>query len=207
MNNASALLSLQNVTKTYGRERVLTVDSLELYRHQSVLLHGRNGSGKSTLLRILAGISSVDGGVLSHHPVLKNLRLGFLPQSGGLYSDLTLRENLRVRRRLYGLTDIPPTGLWYIDDLGLSPYLDRQVSQLSGGFQRLSAIAALLHAAPRWLLLDEPLSGVDTDAQALLRERFADLAKRLDLCVVAAPTKEGELVSGHRIVVSEGRIA
>ena len=206
LSENAALLSLHDVAKSYGPQRVLKVDSLDLYRHECVLLQGRNGFGKSTLLRVLGGISSVDGGSVSRHPLLSKLRLGFLPQVGGLYGDLTVRENLHLRRRIYGLAKIPPTGVWYVDELGLEGYLDRRVSELSGGFQRLAGIAATLHAAPGWVLLDEPLNGVDSKTRQLLRERFADLCTRLELCVVAAPSAEGDLASTRQIEIRNGEI-
>ncbi len=200
------LLSLRNVTKSYGPQRVLTIDSLDLHRHERILLHGRNGFGKSTLLRILGGISTLAGGSISRHPLLNKLRLGFLPQVGGLYADLTVRENLHLRRQIYGLTSISPTGVWYVEELRLERYLDRRVSELSGGFQRLAGIAATLHAAPGWLLLDEPLNGVDSKTQELLKERFAELGTRLELCVIAAPSADGDLASTRQIEIRDGRI-
>lgn len=207
MSEDAALLSLRNVVKSYGAERVLAIDHLDLCRHECVLLHGRNGFGKSTLLRILGRISTVASGTVSRHPLLRKLRLGYLPQAGGLYGDLTVGENLHLRRRIHGLPKIPLAGLWYVDELGLERFLRHRVSELSGGFQRLAGIAATLHAAPGWLLLDEPLNGVDDKTQELLRERFARLAPRLELCVVAAPTLDGDLASTRRIEIVNGRIS
>jgi len=200
------LLSLRNVTKSYGPQRVLAIDSLDLHRHESILLHGRNGFGKSTLLRILGGISGIASGSISRHPMLSRLRLGYLPQTGGLYADLTVRENLRLRRRLYGLVNMPPDGAWYIEELRLERYLDRRVSELSGGFQRLAGIAATLHSSPGWLLLDEPLNSVDSTAQKILRERFAELAARLELVVIASPDLDSGLASTRRLEIRDGRI-
>jgi len=206
MSEEVPLLSLRNVTKRYGAQTVLLVESLELRRGESILLHGRNGIGKSTLLRILGGISTIDSGDIERHELLRMSRLGFLPQAGGLYADLTVRENLRLRRRVYGLQRIPETGAWYIDELGLEKYLDRCVAELSGGFQRLAGIAATLHVSPRWLLLDEPLTGVDAEARAILKENFTRLIARLDLCVIASPGLDGELGSTRRIEFQNGGI-
>lgn len=206
MTEETTLLSLRDVVKSYGTQKVLEIDDLKIQRGQSIALFGGNASGKSTLMRILCGISIVDRGEVFRHPRLERRHLGYLPQSGGLYGDLTLRENLRLRRRLYGLIHFPPEGLWYVDELGLDRFLDRQVSQLSGGYQRLAALATMLHSEPRWLLMDEPLSGVDQRATEVLERRFEKLRKSLELCVVATPSGDRDLGMAERIEVRQGRI-
>jgi ABC-type multidrug transport system ATPase subunit len=204
---SAPLLTLRQVTKSYGRQRVLSIERLDLFRSQTVFLHGRNGSGKSTLLRLLGGIAIPRHGSVKRAPLLRQAPLGFLPQSGGLYGDLTLRQNLQLRRRIYGLRDFPLTKLWYVEELDLERYLDRRVAELSGGFQRLAGLAATLYANPRWLLLDEPLNGVDAHGKGVLKRRFATLAKQLELCVVTAPSVEDDLGCERRIEVREGAIA
>jgi ABC-type multidrug transport system ATPase subunit len=206
MNESSLLVSLKDVVKHYAGQRVLSIEQLEFHRQEAIFLQGRNGSGKSTLLRLIGGISVAQRGTIFRHPRLSRAPLGFLPQTGGLYADLTVRQNLKMRRRLYGLPDIPLGGLWYIDDLGLGNFLDRRVAELSGGFQRLAAMAVTLHIGPRWLLLDEPLTGVDGAAREILKARLAALAPRLELCVVASPSLDDELVRSRHIEVRSGKI-
>lgn len=201
------LVVLHDVRKSYGRARVLTIEHLVLQPGRSVLIHGANGSGKSTLLRVLAGISQPDAGRVERAPAIAQGRLGFLPQSGGLYGELSVRANLRLRRRIFGLPDVPLRDAWYLDALDLGPSLDKKVAQLSGGFQRLAAIAATLHIEPDWLLLDEPFNGVDHPRRQVLRERLGEIMGRVALFVVAAPTVEDMLELGATIRVSKGRLA
>lgn len=206
MRQEAALLRLQGVEKHYGHQKVLKIGELSLPARRSILLHGRNASGKSTLLRIVGGISTADEGSVWRHPVLEHRRLGFLPQAGGLYADLTLEQNLGLRRRLFDLPEINLHELWYIDELGLVPFLDRQVAQLSGGFTRLAAMAATLHGEPDWLLLDEPLSGVDDRARQVLKKRLKALAGRLDLLIMAAPSIDQDLGADLRVEIKGGQI-
>lgn len=208
MTNADSAIALKNVAKFYGKQRhVVLIEQLSLPQGGSVLLHGRNGSGKSTLLRILARVSTTDRGDVDHSARLLQGRLGYLPQSGGLYPELSLRDNLRLRRQLYGLRDIRPESVWYVRELGLIQFLPRRVSELSGGFQRLAAIAATLHIEPTWLLMDEPLSGVDAEMRGDLLGWFTELAREMDLFVVAAPLVEDSLGALTAIEMVDGRVA
>lgn len=208
MTQHANVLELTGVAKRYAAERrVIDVDQLSLEQGSSVLLHGSNGSGKSTLLRILGGVSTVDRGQVTRAPRLLEGRLGYLPQSGGLYPELTLGDNLRLRRQLFGLGRIRPELVWYVREFGLVRFLERRVSELSGGFQRLAAIAATMHVEPTWLLLDEPLSGIDAGMRSDLLGWFSDLAGELDLLVVAAPLAEDGLGTLAKIEMLDGRIA
>jgi ABC-type multidrug transport system ATPase subunit len=186
----SAIVTLHGVEKRYGHQRVLTVESLILGAGERVVISGTNGSGKSTLLRLLGGVSSPDRGRVIRGDTIAHGRLGYVPQSGGLYSDLTLRENLSLRRRLWRRPAAEPEARWYIGELGLGPLLDKMPPELSGGFQRLATVAAALHADPDWLLLDEPFYGVDATRRSRLIEGLLELAKSLAMLVVAAPTAD-----------------
>lgn len=199
------LIRMTNVTKQYGKDYAVQIDSLELVRHQLVLLKGENGSGKSTLLRILGRISTIDSGELWYNAVFETRRLGFVPQSGGIYGQLTLRRNLNLRRHLYGLPPTALTDLWYLDEFDLGRFIDKPVDHLSGGYQRLAALATTLHCDPHWLLLDEPFAAIDDGKKELLRERLSELSHHLDLCVVASPS-DHDLGYQQRFFIEEGRL-
>ena len=154
------LIDVRELRKAYDRQTVVDVERLRLDAGERVLIAGRNGSGKSTLLRLLSGAAIADGGRVTTAPNLRAGRVGYVPQSAGLYADLSVRRNLALRRALYGC---PPLDVesadaaWYVDDLALTPVLDRRVGELSGGYQRLAAVAAALHVEPSWLLFDDCL--------------------------------------------------
>jgi len=185
----STALGLEGVEKSYGRRRVLSVDALSLEAGDRVLIAGTNGSGKSTLLRLIAGVASPDRGRIIRSAALAG-KLGYVPQSGGLYGELSIRENLKLRRLLWRLPPSAPEGMWYVEGLGLHELLDRTPAELSGGFQRLAAVAAALHAEPDWLLLDEPFSGVDAGRRARLVEGLLNVGKTMPLLVVTAPAAD-----------------
>lgn len=185
MTDVQPWIEARQISKHYGRRKVLEVDSLKLCRGERVLISGSNGSGKSTLLRILLGITRVDAGRVVRPGV--SLRIGFAPQSGGLYPDLSLRDNIRLRRMLFGL----PLGVvevgWCIDELGLSSSMDRPIVELSGGLQRLAGIVVALQSTPQVLAIDEPLNGVDEQRSAILHQALNRMAPGLDLLLLASP--------------------
>lgn len=199
-------IHLAGVEKRYGRHRVLVVESLTLPLGGCVIVTGMNGSGKSTLLRLVAGVSVPERGLVRREPALARLGLGYVPQAGGLYDELTVRENLALRRRLWRLPAAEVTESWYVDALGLAPFLDKTPGQLSGGFQRLATVAAALHVDPEWLLLDEPFYSVDATRRTILAEKLAGLADRLALLIIAAPAADDFPRATTVIKVDEGRV-
>lgn len=203
-----AVLTLKRLTKSYAGHQVLHIERLVLHRNDRVVMTGTNGSGKSTLLRIIAGIARRDGGELTRARALSALRIGYVPQIGGLYGDLTVAENLRWRRRLFGMDRKDRDPAYPVAyELGLRPYMAKKFADLSGGYQRLATVAAALDIEPAWLLLDEPFSGMDEEKQERTVRLLADLLPRLELLVITAPVKQTFPFETMRVTLNEGRVA
>jgi ABC-type multidrug transport system ATPase subunit len=201
------MIELDGVEKRYGRNAVLEVETLKLNEGDRAVLVGPNGSGKTTLLTLLGGIIPATRGSVRWSPELRRGALGYVPQAGGLYAEMTILDNLRTRRALYGMEQTDVQKLHYVRVLGLVPFLDRRFGELSGGYQRLAAIAAALHVRPTWLLLDEPLNGVDRHFRDVLAATLDELGRDLRLMVLTSPTAD-ELAAGDRIIeIEEGRVA
>jgi ABC-2 type transport system ATP-binding protein len=170
---------------------VLYIDDFNLTLGDSVLLLGHNGSGKSTLLRILAGATILTSGKISRSPMLRDLRVGYVPQAGGLYGDMTLRENLQIYCRIFGVawTASRLNNLHFSD--ALQSILDLPVAQLSGGTQKLATLACILAVEPEALLLDEPASDLDGRHVEELYAVLAGLCARLKFIVVSTHDVRG----------------
>src|SRR5436190_17770190 len=187
-----ALLELARVNAGYGRARVLFDIGLELGRGEVVMLAGRNGAGKSTTLKAIMGLIERSGEIrFDGRPVqglepfeIARLGMGYVPEDRRIFTELNVAENLEVGRRP-ARRDLP---VW--DDeriFALFPNLgrmrDRPAARMSGGEQKMLAIARTLMGNPLALLLDEPSEGL---APIVVRQMAAAVGevKRAGLSVL-----------------------
>jgi heme exporter protein A len=208
-------VSLDRVTKVYGRQRALAGVTLELEAGTICGLLGQNGAGKSTLLAILSTLlrptaGEVRYGTVPHATAAQALRdaVGFVAHDSFLYADLTGRENLRLFARLYGLCDPDGRAAALIARVGLEAAQDRAVRTYSRGMQQRLGLARALVHDPLLLLLDEPFTGLDRSAveilKALLLERQAAGAI---LLLVTHDLEIAAELCGHLAILKGGKVA
>lgn len=172
---APALISVRGLTKTYGLLPVLRGLDLDIDRGECVALLGANGSGKSTFMRLVSALSKPTGGSITvggwelpREASAVRAQIGMVAHKPLVYENLTALENLRFFARLYHI----PNGETRISELlervGLARRAHDLVRTFSRGMlQRLAIARALLHD-PDVLLFDEPHTGLDQDAAAML---------------------------------------
>jgi ABC-type multidrug transport system ATPase subunit len=181
------------------------VKELVLHDGDRVLITGANGSGKSTLLKLVAGVIPPDRGRIHRARGLARSRLGYVPQAGGLYPDLTVAKNVALRQ---GVCGVPMTlESQALADLGLVDLLEKRAGALSGGFQRLAAVAAALAIDPHWLALDEPFSGLDAQKRSVLGDVLGMMATAARIVLVTSPTSEHIPFATRRLDLVEGSLA
>jgi ABC-type multidrug transport system ATPase subunit len=202
---ARELIRLTGVEKRYGGQLILRIGELVVYEGDRIALVGPNGSGKSTLLRILGGIAPIREGEIWWAPDLMEEALGFVPQGGGLYGELSVKDNLDLRRRLYGLPPADPAAASSTEGLGLGPFLEKPFSKLSGGFQRLAVVASALNVNPTWLFLDEPFAGVDESKAEAITYAVRRLGDRLRILITTGQVAESVPDKNRVIEVRDGQ--
>jgi heme ABC exporter ATP-binding subunit CcmA len=205
-------LTFTDVSRHFGRRRVLNKVSFRLSAGEIVALLGPNGAGKSTLLAIAATLLDPSSGTVLYGegpPVSGaelRARIGVLGHDLSIYPELSAAENLAFFARAYGVPDVERTVTSALQRSGLDER-DDPVGRFSRGMrQRLALERALLHE-PRLVLLDEPFSGLDDAATSALRTRLADL--RGAGCIVLLATHDLETIDGladRAVVLRSGKL-
>jgi ABC-2 type transport system ATP-binding protein len=209
-------LDITNVAKTFGSLRALDGVSLDLRDREVLGLLGPNGAGKSTLVRTIMGRVIPDSGevtIFGQRALPRDSRarerVGVVPQEIALYPLLSVRENLIVFGRYYGLSgaDLDVAISTALEWSALGERADDITKNLSGGMKRrLNMAAGVLHK-PRILLLDEPTVGVDPQS----RERIYDMIERLradgvSLIYTTHYMEEAERLCDRIAVIDHGRV-
>ena len=177
----SFVIEINGVDKTYpGGKEALRGINISVNEGEVIGLVGPNGAGKTTLMKLLLGVSNPTSGYLkvwgetcTSMSKKSRSKIGFVLDQRGLYSDLTVEENLIFWAKLYAVGSKKVEE--YLKDWGLGDVRKQPVNQLSSGMmQRLSLVRPLLHD-PTLLLLDEPTSQLDPVA----RVNVIDLINKL----------------------------
>ncbi len=170
------LLEIKKGEKRYSGAIALHIAEFEAQAGGRIITFGPNGSGKSTLLRVVCGLTSLDIGTIKRTERWSELRIGYLPQVGGIYLDYTVDENQQMFSRLLGGCVEPESCQELSETLGLTPYLFRRADELSGGFRRLAALYAILTSKANVIALDEPFSSLDAE----MREAVMKVLRAVD---------------------------
>jgi ABC-type multidrug transport system ATPase subunit len=202
---SDAVIRFWNVEKRYGRRVALAIDDFSISSGERLLLLGPNGSGKSTLLRLLDGISRPTKGRIDR-AMPERIRIGFVPQAGGLYGDMSLRQNLAIFHRFFGNYGARPiVRRTFIEDAGLGRVMDVPLAELSGGLQKLATLACMFTSAPDALLLDEPTAGLDVKRAGLVLGVLRAW-ERLAFLVVSSHHVEGFDFIQRRVEIRDGNL-
>lgn len=218
------MIEIRGLVKAFGHKIVLRGVDLVVEPGEAVALFGPNGAGKTTLLRIVSTLSKpttgtvrVGGVDLAYAPDAVRRQVGFVTHVPFLYENLTAEENLRFFGRLYGLNDLEARVGAMLRQVGLSARRHDLVRTFSRGMvQRLSIARALLHD-PSVLLLDEPDTGLDQQAAAMLhhliaqvvgpREASGSQARRAAVLLTTHSLERGWEWADRLAILAGGRIA
>lgn len=217
MSGPSPVLRAEGVAKQFAGQPVLDGVDLELVPGEKLGISGRSGAGKSTLLHVLAGLESVDGGVIEAGGVrvdqldergrtdYRREHVGFVFQDYNLLPLLTVRENLLFPMVLAERHDAERIEN-IAQAVGIHPLLDRFPETLSGGEAQRVAVARAVAHRPRLVFADEPTAALDIDnAEAVLgllielceQSGSALVVVSHDLDLVRRLDRRAELVEGR----------
>ena len=206
-------LTLENVTKSFGKTEVLSDISLAVAEGEFVVFVGPSGCGKSTLLRIVAGLEEQTGGrvliggddVTGKEPIDRGIAMVF--QSYALYPHLSVYENIAFPLRLQKMPKEESARRVEAAaaTLDLTNRLDHKPSQLSGGQRQRVAIGRAIVRDPKVFLFDEPLSNLDASLRGAMRVELSELHQKLETTMIYVTHDQVEAMTmADRIVVLNG---
>lgn len=181
-------------------------------------LFGRSGSGKSTIFGMMAGTLGpdvgrvvLDGADIGGLDVDKRARLGvgYIPQAPELFSELTVADNLQIaiEERVRGRAARRAAIDALIEAYGLDRWRDRRLSALSGGERRQCEIAFVMSTRPRFMLLDEPFTGLDPIVSETVRRRIARMSKAgIGVLVTDHKVREALALVDRAYIIDDGEI-
>ena len=202
-----SILQLDKISLKFGRKMILENLNLELNNGQILGLLGPNGVGKSTIFNIITGLISPDFGsiiidskVVNQYPIYQRtlkFKIGFVPQHGGYFHDLTVYENLKAIAEI--TLDNASFRNEKIDSLiskfELDPIRDIKADFLSGGQKKKLVIAIALLSDPKILLLDEPFAALDVMTIKTLQEIIVNLQSFNNISVILCDHQARDLLA------------
>ena len=202
-----SILTLNKISIKYGRKIILDNLNLQLNNGQILGLLGPNGVGKSTIFNLITGLISPDFGSIfinsekvNEYPIYQRtlkFKIGFVPQYGGFFYDLTVYENLKA------IAEITIQNLSYrnekinslISKFELDSIRDIKADFLSGGQKKKLVIALALISDPKILLLDEPFAALDVMTIKTLQEIIVDLQSENKISVILCDHQARDLLA------------
>jgi lipooligosaccharide transport system ATP-binding protein len=211
------MIFARGLTKRFGNFTAVDAIDVEVEQGEAFGFLGPNGAGKSSSMRMIACVSPVTEGTLrilgldpaSDGPRIR-ARLGVVPQDDTLDMELTVRENLFIYGRYFGLSRqvIRERADRLLEFVQLAERADDRVEPLSGGMKRRLTIARSLVNEPDLLLLDEPTTGLDPQARHAVWDRLFRLKQQgVTLVLTTHYMDEAEQLCDRLVVMDNGKIA
>ena len=202
-------ITVNNISKSFGDQKVLHNISFELKKGEIVGFLGPNGAGKSTMMKILTTYHAADEGtarinsfdVVSEKKKVQQ-RIGYLPEHNPLYLEMYVREYLAFNADIYKCDKSRIDEV--VERTGLTPEVHKKIGQLSKGYrQRVGLAAALLHD-PEVLILDEPTTGLDPNQLLDIRKLIREIGAEKTILLSTHIMKEVEAVCDRVLIINKG---
>ena len=206
------VLHAEGLVRSFGGRRAVDQVSFTLETGACLALFGPNGAGKTTLLRLVAGLLAPHQGVVHvngvplRHGAAARAQVGLVSHASMLYGALTVRENVELAARLYGLGDPSAAAHSALELMGVADRADQLARTLSRGLQQRVSIARAMVHSPRLLLCDEPYTGLDDAGSAALTDVLTERREAgAALLLVTHNLTEGLALATQAAIMRRGR--
>lgn len=214
-NSPKTMIEAKGLSKFYGPFVAIKDVTFSIPEGQIAAFLGPNGAGKSTTMKILTGFlapsegkASIAGYDINSERLKAAEQLGYLPENGPLYQDMTPLELLRFFGEARGITagKLKERIDAVIDQCALEQVLEKPIGKLSRGYrQRVGLAQALLHD-PSVLIMDEPTAGLDPNQIRDFRKNIKEIAKKKTILMSTHILREVEAVADHVLFIHEGKL-
>ena len=204
------ILQVNHLSKSFGSNQVLRDIDFTVRKGDVISIIGASGSGKSTLLRCINLLETPSSGEILYHgqnvlargvrPAEYRSHVGMVFQSFNLFNNMTVLENcivgqVKVLRR--SREEAEKRAMFYLDKVGMAPYINAKPRQISGGQKQRVAIARAMAMDPELLLFDEPTSALDPIATASIEELISELKEKVTILIVTHNMQQAARISDH----------
>jgi len=204
-------INIQQLSKNYGNTVALNSISLAFDQNGVIGLLGPNGAGKTSLMKILTGFltqweGEVSIGGLNLRQELKKVQqqMGYLPENNPLYPEMYVKEYLKFVGDLYALQK-PPV-MEVIEKTGLGEHAFKKIGVLSKGYKQRVGLAATLLHDPKYLILDEPTTGLDPNQVVEIRKLIQTLGREKLVFLSTHILQEVEAMCDRVVILNKGKV-
>ncbi len=210
-----AMIEAVGLSKYYGDFAAIENVTFQVRQGEVVAFLGPNGAGKSTTMKLLtgylaasAGVARIAGHDMAADRLAGSTRLGYLPENGPLYLDMTPRALLRFFADARGLSSARKREriAQVVDLCALGSVIGKPIGKLSRGYRQRVGMAQVLLHEPDVLILDEPTAGLDPNQIHEVRETIRKLGRSKTILLSTHILQEVEAMAGRVLFINEGRL-
>ncbi|MBQ0040036.1 MAG: ATP-binding cassette domain-containing protein [Treponema sp.] len=205
------MIEVSHVSRLFGEFRAVDDISFSIQTGEIVGLLGPNGAGKTTTMRMITGyLDSSDGTILvdgqdvKANPVAVKSKIGYMPESAPMYSDMIVADYLEYVAKMEGQD--PKTKIPHLAEIcGLKEVMDKNIGELSRGNKQRVGLAHALMNDPEILILDEPTSGLDPNQVSDVRALIKKIGETRTVIISTHILSEVEMLCNRVIIISGGK--
>lgn len=205
------MIEVSHVSRLFGEFHAVDDISFSIETGEIVGLLGPNGAGKTTTMRMITGYLDstsgsikIDGIDVSENPVLTKSKIGYMPESAPMYSDMIVADYLEYVAEIEGQD--PKTKLPHLAEIcGLKEVMHKNIGELSRGNKQRVGLAHALMNDPEILILDEPTSGLDPNQVSDVRDLIKKIGETRTVIISTHILSEVEMLCNRVIIISGGK--
>ena len=205
------MIEVSHVSRLFGEFHAVDDISFSIETGEIVGLLGPNGAGKTTTMRMITGYLDstsgsikIDGTDVSENPVLTKSKIGYMPESAPMYSDMIVADYLEYVAEIEGQD--PKTKLPHLAEIcGLKEVMHKNIGELSRGNKQRVGLAHALMNDPEILILDEPTSGLDPNQVSDVRDLINKIGETRTVIISTHILSEVEMLCNRVIIISGGK--